>query len=320
MRGPLRAMLLRRGLKPDTADDVVQETAVRLWKSWSNLDTDKPLWPLVRRIALNCLADRYRNPDEPPIGEVPEEADAYDITEHAFARVRLAALLEALHSLRPRDRSVLLAEIGIGDRAPTGSASKMARLRARTRLSDALDRIGGAVCGIWIGWRRYVQPEAMAGMANASAAAVVALAVSITVASLPSPDEGFSRRLKPRTVIEAASMSRQSRGKPSNLSPARVTAAGQTNSEPQTNWERPRTPQPPPKEKSNDTIGEAGGAQAKHGEGKGYTYIAVCTGQGTEPKEDDHTIIIVVNDGSQDPNDDDDEPENCEEEEEEEAP
>lgn len=56
----LQAMLRRKRLSDWMAEDLVQETGCRLIRMWSQVDRNKPVWPLVATIALNLLRDEMR--------------------------------------------------------------------------------------------------------------------------------------------------------------------------------------------------------------------------------------------------------------------
>lgn len=134
----LRRLLAARGIPSDVADDVLQDTALKLLRSWSRVEPNLPLWPLARTVALNCVVDHYRRSVEVPVGDVPDRPAPGDAEERGLARARLSQARVALTTLRPADQSVLLAEIGLAVRRDNTSAARMARWRARHKLLQAL--------------------------------------------------------------------------------------------------------------------------------------------------------------------------------------
>jgi RNA polymerase sigma-70 factor (ECF subfamily) len=57
---PLYALVARITLRHEDADDVVQETFIRVFRNLSRYDTAQPLYPWMRRIALNVALSYYQ--------------------------------------------------------------------------------------------------------------------------------------------------------------------------------------------------------------------------------------------------------------------
>lgn len=91
----LKRMLQAKRVPDALIDDVLQETALKLYRTWEKVDPVLPLEPLARTIANNCLVDAYRARRAIPVEEVPETALAYDLEDHALARARLGKVSEA---------------------------------------------------------------------------------------------------------------------------------------------------------------------------------------------------------------------------------
>lgn len=141
--------LARRGVPPWLRDDIVQETGLRLFKMWHDVDPDRSPYGLALTIANNLLWDSVqRNREREILGEIPDSADAHDVERASIARLELARVGRSMRDLSPAHRGVLLAELD--DQAPRPAASpaavKMLRMRARRRLTALLEQasaVGG---------------------------------------------------------------------------------------------------------------------------------------------------------------------------------
>jgi DNA-directed RNA polymerase specialized sigma24 family protein len=138
----LDAMLAGKRVPPHKRDDIVQETGLRLFRMWDQVDPERPLWALVVTIALNLLRDEARKrPEREVLGLVPDRPADQDVERAGLARLEWRRVQKAMDQLSPAHRSILLAELG--DDVPLASrganATKMLRMRARRRLSSLLD-------------------------------------------------------------------------------------------------------------------------------------------------------------------------------------
>ena len=136
----VRAWLLRRRVPPHLVDDIVQETGLRLFKMWDEIDAMRSPRGLAFTIASNLLWDeRNRRASREVVGDVPERS-CEDVETAGIARLELARVKRAMGRLNPQQRAVLLAEIGDAE-GPTASpdAIKMMRMRARRRLTALLE-------------------------------------------------------------------------------------------------------------------------------------------------------------------------------------
>jgi RNA polymerase sigma factor (sigma-70 family) len=170
MSGRLRGAFARRGVQSSDLDDIVQETAIRLFRSWEHLDPDRSVEPYARAIAMNVWRDGLRRgPREEPVELVPEQASAGDEVEQVCVwRDELSRVVRAVDRLRPEQRRVLhaLAAEEIGTSPVTQAAPdalRMARMRARRDLRVALQTASALATVMWAGLRRHGQlaPAAM---------------------------------------------------------------------------------------------------------------------------------------------------------------
>ena len=180
----LRRLLARHGVPHDEVDDVVQETAVRMYAAWDRLFDGRPLRPLVTTIALNVARDYHRRSSHwaRPVASVPEQAlvDSRGVDSAVIARLEVARTARAMSKLSEGHRRAvvdavtddLVAEQTGRVRAP--AATRMARTRARRHLVAALELTAGfaAIAGTWA--RRTFSSPAMTGSAAVGALALTA--------------------------------------------------------------------------------------------------------------------------------------------------
>ncbi|HEV2755307.1 MAG TPA: sigma-70 family RNA polymerase sigma factor [Actinomycetota bacterium] len=138
----LDAMLAGKRVPAHKRDDIVQETGLRLFRMWDQVDPERPLWALVVTIALNLLRDEARKrPEREVLGLVPDRAADQDVERAGLARLEWHRVQNAMNQLSPAHRSILMAELGDESAASSrgANATKMLRMRARRRLSALLD-------------------------------------------------------------------------------------------------------------------------------------------------------------------------------------
>ena len=142
----LRFFLGRKKVPHAQRDDLIQETALRLYKMWDSVDRTRPAWALTVTIALNLLRDEYRRAGHADIvAELPEIAQPYDVEQAGLARIELKKVRAAMTEMSAEHRSALLAEIGQHDGAASISGEKMRRLRARRKLTQLMERVSAVV-------------------------------------------------------------------------------------------------------------------------------------------------------------------------------
>lgn len=178
---------------PDSQrDDVVQETGLRLYRMWDQVDPSNSPVGLALTIAMNIVRDNARRDSHRTVVEIEPEIPALcDVERSGLARLELSRVRRALTELTPAQRSVLLSELDRTQAPPEASpaAIKMLRMRARRNLSAILERAG---CGILVArWRRLLGlPQEMlfgrdlskveAGLASSLAGVMAAAAISLS--------------------------------------------------------------------------------------------------------------------------------------------
>ena len=184
----VRAWLLRRRVPPHLVDDIVQETGLRLFKMWDEIDAMRSPRGLAFTIASNLLWDeRNRRSSREIVGDVPEQS-CEDVERAGIARLELARVKRAMGGLNPQQRAVLLAEIGDGV-VPTASsdAVKMMRMRARRRLTALLEAPAGIFVFMRIPrrlWKTFRSAPRSAAM-QVPTLAFVAACTTIAVVGVP---------------------------------------------------------------------------------------------------------------------------------------
>ena len=319
LRPRVVSLMRQRGASVDAAEDLAQETAIRLLNSWDVLDRERSVWPFARRVALNCLIDRHRRETLDPLGSVPDVTAPHDVEEQGLARFRLHQAWRAMNGLTQRERAVLLAEIGLARRHPNDSATKMTRLRARQKLSDAIGP-SSAFSGIAVAWRRFTgwiqlnAPTASMDVATAAGLVVVVSAAAVSWGhASPSVTKTGSTEIR---TIQVGARSFHKAPAPKR---DKVVAPSPRESKAKSERARPNdnSPATAPTPQPSSTQATAGPARAETGRNGGATYVKVCTGEDTATPYDDAEVTIVVYDGDQEP--DDDAPE-CHHKDEEEKP
>lgn len=148
----LQSLLSAKRVPASKREDIVQETGLRLFRMWEQVDPERPVWALTVTIALNLVRDEARRSSTREIlGAVPDIPSSYDVERSGLARIELARVEHALTQMTPAHRSVLLAEVGDEAALTRGAnAVKMLRMRARRRLTSLLDSAsaGGVLAGV----------------------------------------------------------------------------------------------------------------------------------------------------------------------------
>ena len=134
---------------PDSQrEDVVQETGLRLYRMWDQVDPAGSPIGLALTIAMNIVRDNARRESHRTIVEIAPDVPALcDVERSGLARLELSRVRRALSELTPAQRSVLLSELDRNQRPPEASAAaiKMLRMRARRNLNAILERAGAGV-------------------------------------------------------------------------------------------------------------------------------------------------------------------------------
>jgi DNA-directed RNA polymerase specialized sigma24 family protein len=159
----LRRLLASRGLQPSDAEDVVQETGLKLLVASDRIDTQVPIMPLAATVALNVVRDRARRRKKETLRDAPDVAARDDVERTSMARFEFHRAARALRSLPPQYQKVLLdlvLEDG-QDRKPQVGAVKMMRSRARRKLNAMLG--AASALSAWLAKRRWWQIQPSAG-------------------------------------------------------------------------------------------------------------------------------------------------------------
>jgi len=129
--GPVFAYLSASSGRKDVAEDLLQETFVRLLTRPLPPMDDAATRSYLFRIATNLLRDRWRSGDATPYAEPAEPSHAADLDTPIAVRAALARL-------KPRERELLwLAYVEGMDHAEIAAATGLQRLSVRIALFRA---------------------------------------------------------------------------------------------------------------------------------------------------------------------------------------
>ena len=183
----LRRTLTARGVPAQDRDDVVQETALRVYRSWTGLDPHRPAWPFVITVGINIWRDVIRERTGRiaqchPTAHIEMTADL-DVERDVLAREEFASTVVAMRSLAPEQRRLLLATEEFGDTArPLRPAERVARMRVRRQLARAVGRASAVLVVLWL--RR---PARTTGVVATAYAGAIAAAMLTSPAMVPMP-------------------------------------------------------------------------------------------------------------------------------------
>ena len=191
----LRRSLTARGVPAQDRDDVVQETALRVYRSWTGLDPNRPVWPFVITVGVNYWRDilRERNgriAQVHPTDHIEVTADL-DVERDVLARQELAKTVVAIGQLAPEQRKLLLASEEFADTVrPLRPAERVARMRVRRQLARTVGRASAAFALIWLRRPGRTSGAVATAYAGAIAAAMLtspAMVATPAITALPSP-------------------------------------------------------------------------------------------------------------------------------------
>src|SRR4051812_16848625 len=172
-------VLAARGVHAQDREDLLQETALRLYRVWETLAPDQPVWPFAVTIALNLWRGQLRaagvRPRDVLAADLPpppaQAPPTFDVERTVLARHELAQVGALMRELEPEQRRLLLANDEVAATvAPLRPAERMARMRARRELAKLVGRASAALALLW--WRRPLRANAMATAACAGVLAV----------------------------------------------------------------------------------------------------------------------------------------------------
>jgi RNA polymerase sigma-70 factor, ECF subfamily len=133
------AVARRRLAGQGVPEDVVQEVFIRAFVALPGLDTERPLWPWLRRVTVNVCTDVLRSPRtwaEQPMDELPESAvlaaaaPGVDPVSRMMADEQRQAIADALDTLAPRQREILLRRVVDGTSSEEMAASEGSSIEA----------------------------------------------------------------------------------------------------------------------------------------------------------------------------------------------
>jgi len=162
--GELKAYLRRAYPSVSDVDDVVQESYLRIWKAAARAPIQSArafLYLVARRVALN-LVRKHRNAPFDPYGEIEASRvidEKPDASESAIVQERIDLLADALMSLPPRCREIVILNKvkGITQREVAD------RLGISERTVEVHVRTGVARCNTYLrehGFKNYRGDEA----------------------------------------------------------------------------------------------------------------------------------------------------------------
>ena len=153
----LRALLYRRGLDAASADDVVQEVALRALAGRVTYTSARDLLRWAGPVACNLHVDLLRQRAKLMDGEVdPERPAAHDVAGEVADRIELQRAFRGIAALRPADREAIMEAVTCEPPQPRTrkEAVRLAvrRHRARSRLALVMEQLAAWVLGL--GWLR----------------------------------------------------------------------------------------------------------------------------------------------------------------------
>jgi DNA-directed RNA polymerase specialized sigma24 family protein len=180
MQPRLLRVLCARGCDGGTAEDIVQETGLRLYRAWATVRPDS-MWALGVTIALNLLRDHYRSQGRILfVDEIPESPGGDDLESSVLARLELGKVARAMQGMNARYRAALLHLVdGTSD-----TDNRMVRSRARRQLREQLGRVSAGVGALREALARKLRAFPSDFAATISPAAQVFAAAVVMTASL----------------------------------------------------------------------------------------------------------------------------------------
>ena len=126
---------------PAQRQDLVQEIAIALWKSYGRYDPSRPFATWMYRIALNVAISFFRRESRYDAKRAELDEAAF-IVESPIENARVATLLECIEELQPLEKALMLLHLDgytyadiaeIVGITQTNAATKISRIRTRLR-------------------------------------------------------------------------------------------------------------------------------------------------------------------------------------------
>jgi len=209
LRDRLARVLAARGVPAQDREDLLQETALRLYRVWGNLDPEQPVWPYAVTIALNLWRDSLRSAathvrEVSPIVAF-DNPDDLDVERTVIARQELATVSAALRELAPEQRRLVLETDELTSVVrPLRAAERMSRMRVRRELARVVGRASAIAALIWIRRPGRAQAMAAAAFTGALAAGVFSGSPAVSVSTATPPTAVVAAPV----VVQIATVSR----------------------------------------------------------------------------------------------------------------
>jgi DNA-directed RNA polymerase specialized sigma24 family protein len=173
----LRGLLFRRGLDRASADDIVQEVALRALAHNVTFASAKDLLRWAGPVACNLHIDLVRHRARLLEDVDPERAGTHDVYGEVADRMELQRAFRGIAALRPADREAIIDAVAAEPVVPRTrkEAVRLAvrRHRARSRLIVLMEKLAAAVGGLlWL--RRGKRAAVVAAFAPVAVLPIVA--------------------------------------------------------------------------------------------------------------------------------------------------
>jgi hypothetical protein len=197
----LHKTLRSRGVRPELADDVIQETAVRVIERGVAFTDANDLFRWSSVVAWHLAIDAARR-DARQCDLPPDIASTLDVANEAVGRWWFEAVSRGLEQLSDAERAAIFSPAVRGDRKTTVRRA-VRRHRARLRLMRLAETLGVGVA-LAAGRRKYrVRSESADAVAVAIASVAVAVVVAVGVAT-HRPGSAPVTTAPPVAVVRAA--------------------------------------------------------------------------------------------------------------------
>ena len=235
-------MLARRGIDASTAEDAVQETAVRVLRTGVAYADGEELFRWASVVAWRLAIDAKRKDGRAQPGPVPDRQSGANVALAVEHRTALEAVGRGLRAMSAIDRRAVLDQLS--GTVPTLTRQQSARLavrrhRARSRLLLLTQGLLG-VLG-WLASRRRQITVPRTGLVAAIGAPVVLVAVVLLPSVGPAPVVGVRMPGPAPVTSPAASTTTVA----PNVPPPVAEPASPAPESPQLTPARPATPDPP---------------------------------------------------------------------------